>query len=112
MDLKLVQLASRLQSLIDNKYQFARNFDPFTKQLIRQITQKHALSGPPPTYSPTKEALQAELAAFASLVFRQLSSRKLPPPSLDSEAIQQLLAITQDTLDRVAWIGNRIEEGI
>lgn len=98
MDPKLVQSAFRLQSLVDNKHQFARNFDPFTKQLIRQITQTH--TGPLQTYSPTREALQAELAAFASLVFRRLSAPLKvapPPPSPDSDAIRQILAVVQNS---------------
>jgi hypothetical protein len=113
MDTKTVQLAYRFQSLIDSKHQFARNLDPFTKQLIRQITRKYTSAAPLPlAYSPTKEAFQADLTEFAKVVFQRLSTPRPappPPPNPDSDTIRHILAVVQDTFDRVQDTHDRVE---
>jgi len=79
MDSDIVRWAYKLQSLVENKHQFARAIDASTKQLIQLVISqsKPLADAKEPPYAPTKEAFQADLLTFANIVFRQLSR---PPP--------------------------------
>jgi hypothetical protein len=56
--------AWKLQSLIDNKHQFARSIDSCTRQLI-QLAIGQSSNPLKEPYSPTKAVFQADLVSFA-----------------------------------------------
>ncbi|KAF7882583.1 uncharacterized protein EAF02_005946 [Botrytis sinoallii] len=85
MDPKILNLARKLQELIDSKHQYARTIDAATKQLIQLICQANPRStnaSAAPSAPPTRDAFQADLLSFAHFIFQQLSK----PPPIDFEA--------------------------
>jgi hypothetical protein len=83
MDEEVIHVAYKLKFLIDSKHQYARAIDASTRQLIQLVIgqQPWDKKKKAPTYTPTKEAFQADLLSFANTIFQQLS--KPPHESID-----------------------------
>jgi hypothetical protein len=93
--------AWKLQSLIDNKHQFARLIDSCTRQLIQlAIGQSSDTSlKPKEPYSPTKAVFQADLVSFAKAVFSATTTSP-PPLQLSGEAQATLINALTDLVKK------------
>jgi uncharacterized membrane protein len=112
------QQARKLQSLIDNKHQFARSIDSCTRQLIQLVIGQSSATSTPPKepYSPTKAVFQADLVSFAKAVFSTttlpvISATSLPPSQqLSSESRTALIkALTDVVTQQVRQITQRVD---
>ena len=89
--------AWKLQSLIDNKHQFARSINNCTCQLIQlAIGQSNTSLKPKEPYSPTKAVFQADLVSFAKAIF----STSPPPLQLSGEAQATLINTLTDVVKK------------
>lgn len=83
MDSDIVRWAYNFSSLVEKKHQYARSIDVSTRQLIQLvISQSKPPADKKEPYAPTREAFQADLLAFARIVFQQLSKPPPPPPDI------------------------------
>jgi len=90
-----VRQAWKLQSLIDNKHQFARSIDSCTRQLI-QLAIGQSSNPLKEPYSPTKAVFQADLVSFAKAIF----STSPPPLQLSGEAQATLINALTDVVKK------------
>jgi hypothetical protein len=101
-----VRQAWKLQSLIDNKHQFARSIDSCTRQLIQLAIGQSSTNPLKEPYSPTKAVFQADLVSFAKAIF----STSPPPLQLSGEAQATLINALTDIKKQTRQLATKMDQ--